>query len=168
MRGDRHKQKSLQKETERHASNEIEFIDVSDYKPRRIPPPLRRECIKKIWTVDPLEYPHCKTEMKTISFINERPVIRKILEHLNLWNDPRKQRPPPRAGPRCHGRNSIKDIPQLAFRWRLARVWWTVYDLRLTARTDWTNPSIYDDNSILWISALLKLIAGPRFPSSLQ
>ncbi len=37
--------------------------------------------------------------MKLISVINERPVIRKILEHLNLWNDPRKQRPPPRAGP---------------------------------------------------------------------
>ena len=76
--------KSLQKVTERHASNEIEIIDVSDYKPRKISPPLWRECIKKIWEVDPLECPHYNAEMKIISFIKERPVIRKILEHLNL------------------------------------------------------------------------------------
>jgi len=64
---------------------EIEiFIDVSDYKPRKIPPPTWRECIKKVWEVDPLKWKHCKGEMKIINFINERPVIRKILEHLNL------------------------------------------------------------------------------------
>ncbi|MEA2115983.1 MAG: hypothetical protein U9P36_11470 [Thermodesulfobacteriota bacterium] len=33
--------------------------------------------------------------MKIISFINERPVIRKILEHLNLWEAQQWQRPPP-------------------------------------------------------------------------
>jgi len=39
--------------------------------------------------------------MKIISFINEKPVIRKILEHLNLWDvQQEQQRPPPsRAGP---------------------------------------------------------------------
>ncbi len=36
--------------------------------------------------------------MKIISFINERPVIKKILEHLKLW-EKQRQRPPPRAGP---------------------------------------------------------------------
>jgi len=54
----RRKQKSLRKETKRQTSNEIEIIDVSDYKPRRIPPPLWREGIKKMWEVDPLECPH--------------------------------------------------------------------------------------------------------------
>ena len=47
-------------------------------------------------------FPHhnCTGEMKIISFINERPVIRKILEHFNLWADEPKQRPTPvRAGP---------------------------------------------------------------------
>lgn len=38
--------------------------------------------------------------MKIIIFINERPMIRKTLEQLNLWNDESKIRPPPvRAGP---------------------------------------------------------------------
>jgi hypothetical protein len=38
--------------------------------------------------------------MKIISFIIEKPVILKILKHLNLWVEKPKQRPPPvRAGP---------------------------------------------------------------------
>lgn len=99
MRGERTKQVLAEEESE-HSNNEIEIIDVSDYKPRKIPPPTWRECIKKVWEVDPLKCPHCKGEMKIISFINERSVIRKILEHLNLWADEPKQRPPPvRAGP---------------------------------------------------------------------
>ncbi len=80
--------------------DELEIIDITEYKPGRIPPPVWRECIKKIWKVDPLECPHCKAEMKIISFINERPVIRKILAHLKLWDRPQQQRPPSRAGPK--------------------------------------------------------------------
>jgi len=100
MRGDRNKHELEEKES-KSKNNEIEIIDVSDYKPRKIPPPKWRECIKKIWEVDPLQCPHCKGEMKIISFINERPVIRKILEHLNLWDVQQRQRPPPsRAGPK--------------------------------------------------------------------
>jgi hypothetical protein len=98
MRGDRRKHE-LEEKKSKSTDNEIEIIDVSDYKPRKIPPPKWRECIKKIWEVDPLECPHCKGEMKIISFINERPVIRKILEHLNLWDEQQRQRSPPsRAG----------------------------------------------------------------------
>jgi hypothetical protein len=37
--------------------DEITILDVSDYKPRLIPSPTWRECIKKIWEVDPLECP---------------------------------------------------------------------------------------------------------------
>ena len=59
----------------------IEIVDVATYKPRRIPTPTWRECIKKIWEVDPLECPHCKAEMKIISFISEPKLVRKILEH---------------------------------------------------------------------------------------
>jgi len=33
---------------------EIEVLDVSSYHPRRIPPGTWRECIKKVWEVDPL------------------------------------------------------------------------------------------------------------------
>ncbi len=73
----------------------VEVIDVSSYKPRRIPSKTWRDCIKKIWEVDPLECPKCHAEMKIISFISKAQpeVIRKILEHLDLWEE--RIRPPP-------------------------------------------------------------------------
>ncbi len=75
--------------------DEIETIDVSKYKPPRLPPKTWRECIKKIWELDPLECPNCHAEMKIISFITKAQddVIRKILEHLGLWEE--ETRPPP-------------------------------------------------------------------------
>ena len=94
MRGERAKQELADKEDE-STGNEIEIIDVSKYKPRKIPPPTWRECIRKVWEVDPLKCKHCQGEMKIISFINEPNVIRKILEHLDLWNTPEQLRPPP-------------------------------------------------------------------------
>ncbi len=57
MRGERVKQDLSEKKNE-HSNNEIEVIDVSDYKPRKIPPPTWRECIKKVWEVDPLICPN--------------------------------------------------------------------------------------------------------------
>ena len=53
-----------------------------------------RECIKKVWEVDPLTCPKCTSEMKIISFIYQRQVIRKILEHLKIYEE-KKQRAPP-------------------------------------------------------------------------
>ncbi len=50
-----------------------------------IPSKTWRECIKKIYEVDPLCRPRCGVEMKIISFITDPPIIRKIVEHLNLW-----------------------------------------------------------------------------------
>jgi hypothetical protein len=65
----------------------LEILDVSDYLPKKIPSPKWRECIKKVWEVDPLSCPKCGSEMKIISFINETDVIRKILKHLGLWEE---------------------------------------------------------------------------------
>ena len=90
MRGERRKLEEEYEEKEEGKGKEISkltMIDVAAYKPRRIPPPLWRDCIKKIWEVDPLVCPHCQAEMKIISFIVERKVIRKILLHLKLWPD---------------------------------------------------------------------------------
>ncbi len=56
-----------------------------------------RECIKKIWEVDPLSCPRCHTEMKIISFIVQADVIKKILVHLELWEEFSRRRPPPLA-----------------------------------------------------------------------
>lgn len=92
MRGDREKQKLEAKET---PDEDVEIIDVSRHKPSKIPPPTWRECIKKVWEVDPLKCPHCQGEMKIIRFIKDRDVIRKILEHLNLWRIPKQPRSPP-------------------------------------------------------------------------
>ena len=58
-----------------------------------------RECIKKIWEVDPLVCPKCTGEMKIISFIYKRAVIKKILTHLNVYKEKKKQRAPPAAAP---------------------------------------------------------------------
>lgn len=84
---------------EEMAESELEVIDASGYKPRRIPSADWRECIKKIWEVDPLECPNCRTEMKIISFITDRQVIQKILSHLHLWESRPARSPPARAGP---------------------------------------------------------------------
>ncbi|GBE40238.1 hypothetical protein BMS3Bbin09_00112 [bacterium BMS3Bbin09] len=73
---------------------EVEIIDVSEYEPKRIPSKTWRECIKKIWEVDPLECPNCGGEMKIISFITEASVIKQILQNLNLWAE-RLSRDPP-------------------------------------------------------------------------
>ncbi|GBE40240.1 hypothetical protein BMS3Bbin09_00114 [bacterium BMS3Bbin09] len=66
----------------------------SQYEPKRIPSRTWRECIKKIWEVDPLECPNCGGEMRIISFITEASVIRQILEHLNLWEEKLSRDPP--------------------------------------------------------------------------
>ncbi len=104
MRGERRK---LEEEltaanvAETKGDEAIEIVDVSIYKPRRIPTPTWRECIKKIWEIDPLKCPHCKAEMKIISFISEPKLVRKILEHLKLWTTPpvSERLPPTRAAP---------------------------------------------------------------------
>ena len=51
--------------------------------------------IQKIYEVDPLVCSRCQGQMRVIAFIHDKDVIRKILEHLNLWDV--KQKLPPRA-----------------------------------------------------------------------
>ena len=46
------------------------------------------------YEVDPLICPECASPMRVISIIEEQEVIRRILEHLKLWEDP-EPRPPP-------------------------------------------------------------------------
>jgi hypothetical protein len=51
--------------------------------------------LKKIYEVDPLRCPRCGSRMEIIAFIEEWTVIRKILQHLNLRERPRRAPPPP-------------------------------------------------------------------------
>ncbi|MFO0795342.1 MAG: transposase [Candidatus Brocadiaceae bacterium] len=90
----------------------IKIIDVSEYKPRRIPSKQWRDCIRKIYEVDPLCCPNCGGEMKIISFITDQQVIRQILKHLGLWT-PASSRDPPGVSSspkKCVGQASSPDI----------------------------------------------------------
>ena len=61
----------------------------------------RRKCrmtwaalIKSVFEVDPLKCPTCGGTMKIVAFIEEEPVIEKILRHCKLWQE-EPARPPP-------------------------------------------------------------------------
>jgi len=97
MRGDRKKQEQFSQGDEQTVNNDV--IDIRSCKPRRIPPLIWRECIKKIWEVDPLHCKHCGSVMNIISFIYDRSVIKKILVHLNLYSEPKQERAPPKPKP---------------------------------------------------------------------
>jgi len=47
--------------------------------------------IQKIYEIDPLACPNCGGTMRILAFIEEAAVIRKILEHLGLWDVPKRQ-----------------------------------------------------------------------------
>jgi len=98
MRGDRRKNEQIAEETQEKRDENNEIIVIGSFKPKKVPPLVWRECIKKIWEVDPLLCPHCGSLMKILSFIYERKVIKKILDHLGLSEEARQKReraPPP-------------------------------------------------------------------------
>ena len=53
--------------------------------------------IRKVYQTDPLGCPKCQGEMRIISFIDAPDVIKKILQHLGLWEEshapPESERP---------------------------------------------------------------------------
>jgi hypothetical protein len=49
------------------------------------PSAIDSSLLKKIYKVDPLACPCCGSRMEIIAFIEDWSVIRKILQHLNLW-----------------------------------------------------------------------------------
>ena len=60
--------------------------------------PYRKKCranwarlIQKIYEIDPLTCPKCGGIMRILAFIEESAVIRKILDHLGLWDVPKRQ-----------------------------------------------------------------------------
>jgi len=73
-----------------------EFVEV--------PPPLVSKELKKRWSyfirkvyeTDPLVCPKCSGEMHIISYIDQGAVIKKILQHLGLWEE---SHAPPDRGP---------------------------------------------------------------------
>jgi len=43
--------------------------------------------IRKVYETDPLTCPKCQGEMRIISFIDQPDVIKKILQHVGLWEE---------------------------------------------------------------------------------
>jgi len=58
MRGDRKKQEERNEKGEDAVASDQGVIDIRNYKPKRMPQLMWRECIKKIWEVDPLTCPN--------------------------------------------------------------------------------------------------------------
>jgi hypothetical protein len=82
-RGDRYKaEKAAGEDTAENIGATSEIIVVSGFKTKKVPPLMWRECIKKIFEVDPLHCPHCGGLMKIISFIYERKVETKCVNLL--------------------------------------------------------------------------------------
>jgi len=50
--------------------------------------------IQKIYEVNPLTCPHCGKEMKIIAFIEDYKVVKKILDHLGIYEFEAKRSPP--------------------------------------------------------------------------
>jgi hypothetical protein len=105
MRGDRKKQGQVDQGPDKSVDDRV--IDIRSIKSKQIPPLMWRECIKKVWEVDPLICKHCGSEMKIISFIYEHAVIKKILIHLNLYSVPKQQRAPPEVALEPHKRKYV-------------------------------------------------------------
>jgi len=68
------------------------------------PPPVSKELkkrwsyfIRKVYETDPLTCPKCQGEMRIISFIDQPEIIKKILQHLGLWEE--SHAPPGRDPP---------------------------------------------------------------------
>ena len=81
--------------------------------------PYRKACrrtwaklIEKIYLVSPLVCPKCGFDMKIISFIEDQTVVRKILQHLGLWET--QPRPPP---PKIISSCTVEPIPEDCLPW---------------------------------------------------
>ena len=100
MRGDRLK---AEKGAGENIEATSEIIIASGFKTKKVPPLMWRECIRKIWEVDPLLCPHCGGLMKMISFIYERKVIKMILDHIGLRKEcePKRNLAPPVSVTKC-------------------------------------------------------------------
>lgn len=54
--------------------------------------------IRKVYETDPLTCPKCQGEMRIVSVIDQPEVIKKILQHLGLWEE--SHAPPDSKAPR--------------------------------------------------------------------
>ena len=51
--------------------------------------------LRKVYEIDPLQCPQCGHPLEIIALIEQGSVIRKILQHLDRWEQPQRAPPPP-------------------------------------------------------------------------
>jgi hypothetical protein len=64
----------------------------SDYRPQEFTKSTWAACIKRIYEIDPLECPKCKSQMRIIAFIQDEHSIKDIMKSQGI---PDFQAPPP-------------------------------------------------------------------------
>ena len=84
------KSRGLRKKSD--CDNEVPSLIESDISKKKFRKNWAR-LIQKIYNVDPLLCPKCSGEMSIISFIEDAVLIKKILNHLNLWLPDNKSPP---------------------------------------------------------------------------
>jgi len=73
--------------------------------------------IQKVYHIDPLLCPKCNGKMRIISFIDDKPIIRKILIHLNLWMTGNHDPPEPsRSAPLDYPTLKTEDLYENPFK----------------------------------------------------
>lgn len=79
--------------------------------------------IHKVYEANPLTYQRCGATMRVIAPIDDPVVVRKILEHLGLWNPPpedsRERAPPPLPGEAWLAARVLAAYPPTGPRYRL-------------------------------------------------
>ena len=74
--------------------NQPQFHIIEDESPRGLNRSWAR-LIQKIYEVDPLICPRCRSQMRIIAFIEDYKIVKKILDYLGIYESQRK-RPPPK------------------------------------------------------------------------
>ena len=65
--------------------------------------------IQKVYEVDPLIDPRCGFPLRLLAVIDDPPIVRRILNHLVLWNA--QPRPPPAQ---AHRHKAVSRVPRVA------------------------------------------------------
>jgi hypothetical protein len=65
--------------------------------------------IKKVFAADPLACPDCGGALRSVAFIEKPRVVRAVLVHLSLWDEPRP--PPVTPGASPHAATELEYLP---------------------------------------------------------
>ena len=76
-------------------------MEITEVSSLPISEELKKRCshhIRKVYKIVPLVSPKCSREIHIVSFIDQVEVIKKVLEHLGLWEE--SHAPPNRDPPK--------------------------------------------------------------------